>query len=172
MTFTSRRLVLLWWYKYKCWRHTRLKEWCWIFSGHHAWRILFHCGMANIGSVTFTVNTDSSFILRLPPTSCWLQYQHCKWWKLGGGQGQRLATLLFEEQQFRHSKTAPLKHLNNTTIATKNMVKWYTFYNYLFRLEGWTATLNESQILKESYTCCHSLLCASGRVSSHFIRIH
>ena len=94
MTFTSRRLVLLWWYKYKCWRHTRLKEWCWIFSGHHAWRILFHCGMANIGSVTFTVNTDSSFILRLPPTSCWLQYQHCKWWKLGGSQGQRLHCFL------------------------------------------------------------------------------
>ena len=144
-TFTLWSLVLLWWYKYKCW-HIRLKEWCWSFSGHHALRILFHCGMASIGSVTFTVNTDSSLILRLPPTSCRLQYQYCKWWKAGWRPGIE-AILPFEEQQFRHSKTAPLEQLNNTTIATNKMVKWCIFYNYLFRLEGWNATLNESQIL-------------------------
>ena len=96
----------------KCW-HTWLKEWwhwCCIISGPHTSRILFHCGMANIGSLTFTVNTDSSFILRLPPTSCRLQYQYCKWWKAGWRPGKE-ATPLFEEQQFKNST---LKAFNTT----------------------------------------------------------
>ena len=63
--------------------------------------------------------------------------------KLGGGQGQKL----YWRTTIQTFKNSTLEHLNSTTIATNKMVKWCTFYNYLFRLEGWTATLNESQIL-------------------------
>ena len=34
-----------WWY------------WCWICSGHHTSRVLLHCEIVNIGSITFTVNS-------------------------------------------------------------------------------------------------------------------